>query len=54
MTASTASTPAGEAALVQYNTSLKATRDAFELSTEDLGRQYFERFDDICHELRHA
>jgi hypothetical protein len=43
-----------EAARLANDLLLKATRDAFELSTEDLSRQYFERFDDICHELRYA
>jgi len=43
-----------EAARLANDLSLKATRDAFELSTEDLRRQYFERFDAICRELRYA
>jgi hypothetical protein len=43
-----------EAAHLANDLSLKATRDAFELPTDDLQRQYFERFDDICDELKNA
>jgi hypothetical protein len=43
-----------EAAHLANDLSLKATRDAFELPTEHLQRQYFERFDDICNELKYA
>lgn len=40
-----------EAAQLANDLSLKVTCAAFELPTEDLQRQYFERFDDICNEL---
>ena len=43
-----------EAAHLANALSLNAIRDAFALRTDDLQRQYFERFDDICDELKNA
>ena len=33
---------------------LPATREAFALQTADLQRQYFERFEKICDEIRYT
>ena len=41
-----------EGARLAQELCLQATREAFMLSKEDLQRQYFDRFDAICHEIR--
>ena len=43
-----------EGAQLAKDLSLQATQEAFVLSKEDLQRQYFERFDGICDEIKHA
>jgi len=41
-----------EAQRVAKNLSLQLTHEAFSLSKAALEREYFERFDHICHEIR--
>jgi len=41
-----------EAAQIAKQLSLQATCEAFELPSDDLQQQYFERFDEICDEIK--